>query len=109
MQISSISTTQLFSLGISGTFNGSSLQDDTAESHASSSDGVALNFSADTFSSLVKEANAMPEVRSEVVDAYKARIHSGHYPSEDIVAGLTNLMGGAIAQQLKAQASSKKF
>jgi hypothetical protein len=43
----------------------------------------------------------MPEVRGEVVDAFKARIQSGHYPSQDIVEGLLHLVGGAIAQQAK--------
>jgi hypothetical protein len=107
MQISSISTTQLLPVANSTASGQSFSQSDYVGSYAESSDGAVLNNSADSFSSLVQTANAMPEIRSEVVDAYKARIRTGHYPSEDIVAGLTRLVGGAIAQQLKTESSSK--
>jgi hypothetical protein len=70
-------------------------------------DQAVIDFSADTFSSLVKEAAQMPEVRSEVVDAFKARIQSGDYPSQETLAGLTNLIGGGILQQAKADSSSQ--
>jgi anti-sigma28 factor (negative regulator of flagellin synthesis) len=62
-------------------------------------DQAVMNFSADSFSTLVKEAGQMPEVRSDVVDAFKARIQSGEYPSQDVIAGLANVIGGAIVQQ----------
>jgi hypothetical protein len=65
-----------------------------------------INFSPDTFSSLVQEANQMPEVRSEVVDSFKARIQSGEYPSQDVIEGLTDLIGGSIVQQAKSGSSS---
>ena len=67
-----------------------------------SSDAAEINFSADTFSSLVQEAGSQPEVRSEVVDSFKARIQSGHYPAQDVIAGLTKLLGGGIMQAAKA-------
>jgi len=71
------------------------------------SDQAVLNFSADSFSSLVKEASQMPDVRSELVDSFKSRIHSGHYPSQDIVDGLTRLIGGGIVQAAKTGSSQK--
>jgi len=104
MQISSISTTQLISVGNSLASGQASSYQGGNGGGAVHSDGAVLNFSADSFSSLVNEASSMPEVRSDVVDLFKARIASGHYPSQDIVAGLTHLMGGAIADQLKAPA-----
>ena len=55
----------------------------TLEMHAS--DQVMMNLSPNTFSSFVKEASAQPEVRQDVVDSFKAKIASGHYPSQDIV------------------------
>jgi anti-sigma28 factor (negative regulator of flagellin synthesis) len=69
-------------------------------------DQAVINFSPDTFSSLVQEANQMPEVRSEVVDSFKARIQSGEYPSQDVIEGLTDLIGGSIVQQAKSGSSS---
>jgi len=70
----------------------------TSSSSTSSpdSDQAVLNMSASTFSSLVQEAKAYPEVRSDVVQAYKAGIASGSYPSEEVVAGLIKLMGGLV-------------
>ena len=69
-------------------------------------DQAVINFSADSFSSLVKEAGQMPEVRSEVVDAFKTRIQSGEYPSQDVIAGLTDLIGGVVVQQARSGSSS---
>ncbi len=69
-------------------------------------DQAVINFSADSFSSLVKEAGQMPEVRSEVVDAFKTRIQAGNYPSQDVIAGLTDLIGGGIVRQAKSVSSS---
>lgn len=65
-------------------------------------DRAEFHLSASSFSSLVHQASQMPEVRSEVVDAFKTRIQAGHYPGEDIVAGLTKLMGGVVAQAAKS-------
>ena len=73
----------------------------------SASDQAVLNTSADSFSSLVKAASQMPEVRSDVVETYKSRIKAGHYPSEDIIAGLTRLIGGGIMQSAKKSSSSQ--
>ena len=70
----------------------------TTPSPASStdSDQAVLNMSASTFSSLVQQAKSYPEVRSDVVQAYKAGIANGSYPSEEVVAGLIKLMGGLV-------------
>jgi anti-sigma28 factor (negative regulator of flagellin synthesis) len=91
MQISGISTSQVIPMG------------KTNQSHAESQkpalDQAVVSFSSNSFSSLVKEAAQMPEVRSEVVDAYKARIQSGEYPSQETISGLTDLIGPAIVEQ----------
>jgi anti-sigma28 factor (negative regulator of flagellin synthesis) len=97
MQIGSITSSTSFSLERT---TSSPVQND-------SSDQVMINNSADSFSSLVKEAGQMPEVRSELVDAYKARVASGHYPSEDIVAGLLRLIGGGIAKAAQPTSSTQ--
>ncbi len=70
------------------------------------SDQLVSNISPDTFSSFVQEAKAQPEVRQDVVDSFKARIASGHYPPQDIIEGLTNLLGAGI-HQLATQSASK--
>jgi len=65
----------------------------------SATDQAVINFSPDSFSSLVKEASQMPEVRSEVVDAFKSRIQSGGYPSQADLAGLADVIGGGILHE----------
>jgi anti-sigma28 factor (negative regulator of flagellin synthesis) len=70
------------------------------------SDQAVLNVSPDSFSRLVQEAGSMPEVRNEVVDAFKARIQSGQYPPQEVVAGLVDVIGGGIVQAAKAGSSS---
>jgi len=55
-------------------------------------DRVSISTSGDSFSDLVSQVSQMPEVRSEVVDAYKVRIQAG-YPGPLDVEGLANLMG----------------
>ena len=70
----------------------------TSEIDAPPVDFALLDMAPDQFADLVNEAKAMPEVRDDVVRAYRARIRSGHYPSYDIVAGLTHLIGDLIAQ-----------
>ena len=67
-----------------------------------SSDAAEFNVSPDTFSSFVQQAGSQPEVRSELVDSYKARINSGHYPAQDVIAGLTKLLGGGVMAAAKA-------
>jgi hypothetical protein len=62
------------------------------------SDQAVLHVSLDTFSGLVQQAGAMPEVRGEVVDSFKARIQSGQYPSPETVAGLVDVIGGSIVK-----------
>ena len=69
-------------------------------------DEAVLNFSADSFSSLVQEAGQYPDVRSELVDSFKARIQSGAYPSQDDIAGLTNVIGGTVLQLAKSDSAS---
>ncbi len=71
-----------------------------------SSDQVMLNTSHDSFSSLVNEASQMPEVRSDVVDAFKSKVQSGLYPPEDIIAGLIHLIGGGIVKAAQTASSS---
>ena len=68
-------------------------------SDTTSSDEAVLNVAPDTFSSLVQQAGAMPEVRGELVDAYKSRIASGQYPSQETVSGLADVLGGTIVKQ----------
>ena len=97
MQISSVTTSLSIPVVKSNTF----------PSDKPTSDQAVLNFSADTFTSLVKQASQMPDVRSEVVDAYKARVNAGHYPAQDVIAGLTRLIGGGIAQLAKEGTSSR--
>jgi anti-sigma28 factor (negative regulator of flagellin synthesis) len=61
-------------------------------------DQVSMSLSADTFSNLVSEAGQMPDVRGEVVDAFKARIQSGEYPSPQTLDGLADVMGDHWSQ-----------
>jgi hypothetical protein len=65
-------------------------------------DQVAISLSPETFSSLVQTANSMPEVRGEVVDAFKAQIQAGAYPSSDTLDGLVDLMGGTWAKSAQS-------
>ena len=69
-------------------------------------DQAVINFSASSFSSLVQEAGQYPEVRSELVDSFKARIQSGAYPSQEDISGLTNVIGGSVLQMAKSDSSS---
>ncbi len=48
----------------------------------------------------------MPDVRSEVVDAYRSRIQAGNYPSEDTLAGLTRVIGGGVMQLAQTDSAS---
>ena len=70
-------------------------------------DQVSISLSPGTFSSLVQQANQTPEVRSDAVEAYKSRVQAGHYPAQDVIEGLINLMGGKWAAMAKAGGSSK--
>jgi anti-sigma28 factor (negative regulator of flagellin synthesis) len=90
MQISSVSTTSLIPVQRSAS------SQSTGQT-TSSTDSAEINFSADTFSSLVKDASNEPDVRTDLVNSFKSRIHSGHYPAQDVIAGLTKLLGGGIA------------
>jgi hypothetical protein len=62
-------------------------------------DQVAMSLSPDTFAGLVRDAGNMPDVRGDVVAAYKSQIQSGNYPTEDDLDGLVDLMGGTWAKQ----------
>ncbi len=64
----------------------------SAPGAAPAGDRVSISSSGDSFSDLVSQVNQMPEVRGEVVDAYKVRIQAG-YPGPLDVEGLANLMG----------------
>ena len=70
-----------------------------------SSDEAVLHFSADTFSSLVQQAGQMPEVRTDLVNAFKTRIQSGSYPTEETIAGLARMIGGSVVQQAGTKSS----
>jgi hypothetical protein len=65
-------------------------------------DQVSMSLSADTFSNLVSTAGQMPDVRSEVVDAYKSRIQSGEYPTQETLDGLVSTMGPSWLAQANA-------
>jgi hypothetical protein len=71
-----------------------------------STDEAVMNFSADSFSSLVKQAGQFPEVRSDVVDSFQARIQAGQYPSPDTMDSLTDVLGPSIVKM--ADASSQE-
>jgi hypothetical protein len=77
-----------------------------ATESAPAQDQASFNMSANTFSSLVKEAAQMPEVRSDVVETYQARIAAGHYPAQDIIAGLTRLIGGHVSHSAQSDSSA---
>jgi anti-sigma28 factor (negative regulator of flagellin synthesis) len=65
-------------------------------------DQVSMSLSPETYSSLVSQAGQMPDVRTEVVDAYKSRIQSGAYPTQETVDGLVDRMGGTWAANAQA-------
>jgi hypothetical protein len=69
-------------------------------------DAAEIQYSADSFSSLVQQANQIPEVRSDVVDSFRARIQSGTYPSEADIANLTDTIGGHVLQLARSSLSS---
>jgi anti-sigma28 factor (negative regulator of flagellin synthesis) len=58
---------------------------------AQDSEPPALALTSPTFFALVQEAKSYPEVRSELVAAYKAQVASGHYPAPDVISGLADL------------------
>jgi Anti-sigma-28 factor, FlgM len=70
-------------------------------------DSAVINFPGNSFSGLVKEASAMPEVRSDLVDSFKARIQSGQYPNQNDIAGLADAIGGSIVQQAASESSAQ--
>jgi hypothetical protein len=98
MQIDSITSSGAFSLE----------RTTSSPVQNTSSDQVMINTSPDSFSSLVNQAGQMPEVRSELVDAYKAKVQGGHYPSQDIVAGLIHLIGGSIVKAAQSNATAQQ-
>jgi anti-sigma28 factor (negative regulator of flagellin synthesis) len=69
-------------------------------------DQVAMSLSADTFSSLVQEAGQMPDVRSDLVDSFKARIQAGTYPTQATLDGVIDRMGGTWASQARGGADA---
>ncbi len=70
-------------------------------------DQAVINFSPVSFSGLVKEAAQMPEVRSDLVESFKAKIQSGQYPTEDTISGLVDKIGGSIVRQAVSQSSAQ--
>ena len=98
MQIGNITSSTSFSVAKTTSSSAGNAAPET-------SDQAVLNFSADSFADLVRQAGQMPDVRSEVVDSFKARIQAGHYPSQDVIAGLTRLIGGGLSQQARLGSS----
>ena len=96
MQINSVSPSQVIFAPAKTTSN-------VAENPAP--DQAMLNISAETFSSLVQQASAEPEVRQDVVAHFKAQIAGGSYPPVDIVAGLTHLLGAGVYQMATSKSS----
>lgn len=80
----------------------------TSSATAYGSDQIQTDISPDTFSGLVKQAGAEPEVRPDVVESFKARISSGSYPPADVVEGLTHLIGASVMQLASSQAIAGK-
>ncbi len=85
--------------GISASSYVTGNKNNSAASPKPALDQAVIGFSADSFSKLVKQASQMPEVRSEVVDAFKSRIQSGAYPPPEVIEGLTHVIGGPLARQ----------
>jgi hypothetical protein len=56
----------------------------------------------------VNEARSYPEVRSQVVDSFKSRIQSGNYPSQDVISGLSRVLGGVVAQNSASQSAESE-
>ncbi len=77
-----------------------------AQTQQPAGDQVSMSLSPETFSDLVSTASSMPEVRGELVDAYKSQIKSGHYPAQDVIEGLIKLMGGAWSKAAQDSSSS---
>jgi len=69
-------------------------------------DQVSISTSAEVFSSLVGQVGKMPEVRGEMVDAYKVRVAAG-YPGPLDVEGLANLMGSTWMRNAVSVGSSE--
>jgi anti-sigma28 factor (negative regulator of flagellin synthesis) len=72
----------------------------TPASQPTSPDETVTSFSssANSFSGLVQQAGAMPDVRSELVDSFKSRIQSGQYPSSETMDALTDVIGNGIVK-----------
>ena len=65
-------------------------------------DEAVMNNSADSFSGLVKQAGQFPEVRTDLVESFRARIQAGQYPSEDTMDNLTDVLGPSILKMANA-------
>jgi hypothetical protein len=66
---------------------------------AAAGDQVAMSLSPHTFSSLVQEASQMPDVRSDLVDSFKARIQAGTYPTPEALDGVIDRLTGNWSSQ----------
>jgi anti-sigma28 factor (negative regulator of flagellin synthesis) len=76
------------------------------QTESSDQDQAVISPSADLFSSLVSQANQMPEVRSDLVASFKSRIAAGDYPEQSVISGLTDVLGGSILQAAQADSAS---
>lgn len=91
MQISGLSSSSTYSIQRTST-----PQNGAAAEQPAAADQAFISSSGDLFSSLVKQAGQMPEVRSDVVDSFKARIAAGQYPTQEHIDNLVDAIGGGV-------------
>ncbi len=70
-------------------------------------DQAVINFSPVSFSGLVREASQMPEVRSDLVESFRAKIQSGQYPTDETLSGLVDTIGASIVRQANSGSSGQ--
>jgi len=99
MQISGISSSPSFPVQRTSTpQNGTTAQPPTDQAFISSS--------GDLFSSLVKQAGQMPEVRTDLVESFKSRIAAGQYPTQHDVDNLVDVIGGGVLKLAQSTSES---
>ena len=89
MQVNSATVVPFFPVVIGGTNNASTTSTPPQIDHA------LLHVTAENFTNLVKAAKAYPEVRNDVVSAYKSQLANGSYPSDQTIAGLASRLTGS--------------
>jgi flagellar biosynthesis anti-sigma factor FlgM len=63
---------------------------------------ASFTTSAASFSSLVQQASATPDVRTDLVNSFKARIAAGQYPTSETIDSLAETIGGSIIHMAEA-------